>query len=87
MLKFYLTSVLIFAIIMFCSILLVSKNLKENGWIDETKKGSVFLAILYLFAMSAIPIIRVIIIAGLFMMTTCTKEEYTKIHNNRKDDE
>ena len=87
MLQFYLTSILIYAIIIFCTILLFGKNIKENGWFDESKKGSVAVAIIYMFAMSAIPVLRVIVIGGVFLMAGYTKEEYEKTRANRKDDE
>lgn len=75
MLKFYLTTVVIYMIIIYCTCSIFKDGIKAKGWISEGKRGSKFGA---LFTLSAVPILRLGVIILIFYMATHTKEEFNK---------
>lgn len=88
MLEFYLTTVLIWMIIL-NSIIVITKDLIiKNGWTDETqpKKKKRIKGIMYSFFICAIPIFRFFVVIMFVIMSAKTKEEVNawKEENNSK---
>ena len=86
MLKFYLTSVLIYMIIIYCESKMFKDDICKNGWLNnmEKKKNN---KIGTLFCMSAIPIIRVIIVIMFCVMFIYPKEKVNAwIEENKKEE-
>lgn len=84
MLRIYLTSVLIYMIIIYCESKMFKDNIYKNGWLDNTekKKNNKLGA---LFCMSAIPIIRTIIVITFCVMFIYPKEKVKVwIEENKK---
>lgn len=76
MLKFYLSSVIIYMIIMHAMLSMFKPAMKEKGWLsNETVKTN---RIAGLFILSAIPIVRLVIVVFIFYTATHTKEEFDK---------
>lgn len=76
MLKFYLTSVIVYMIMIFAAAYIGQYKIKANGWLDDAKKqGSPWV---YLFCISAVPIFRLLIVIVIFMMMSITKEDFDK---------
>lgn len=82
MIKFYLQGVLIFMIIIYSSIYIMQDKIKDNGWVDVEKKSDN--KWFGLFVVSAIPVVRVLIIVCIFMMAAKTKEEFDKFVEDNK---
>lgn len=57
MLKFYIGTVLIYALIILATANLCAQNIKDNGWLDNTKPSSGNKLTL-LFCVAIIPIVR-----------------------------
>ena len=75
MLKIYLSSILIWMIILYCTCAIFEKPIKEKGWINaENKSKDNGLKIL--FILSAVPIVRLFVFVMLFVMSTYTKEQF-----------
>ena len=73
MLKVYLTSVIIYMIIIYCMCAIFMDSIKSKGWISEIKKGS---KLGVLFTLSAVPILRFFVVVLIFYMATHTKEQF-----------
>ena len=82
MLGVYFSSLTIWAIIIGAIVCLARRQLKDNGWAD--KKRKTYNLMIMLIFVAAVPILRVLVAAGLLYMTTITKEEYQKEH--KKDE-
>ena len=76
MLSIYLSSVIICMIIMHAMLSMFKPAMKEKCWLsNETAKTNKLVG---LFILSAVPIVRVAIIAFIFYTATHTKEEFEK---------
>lgn len=75
MLKIYLTSVIIYMIIIYCTCQIFKDAIRSKGWINEKRNGS---KLGILFTLSAVPVLRFFIILLVIYMSTHTKEEYEK---------
>ena len=73
MLKFYLTTVIVCMILLYCEVKVFKNDVIKNGWGSDGKKNmSVFSA---LFCYSAIPLFRFIIAVAIFVMAIYPKEK------------
>lgn len=79
MLSFYLSSVITFMIIIFCTVVLFSKNLLARYDKYLNSKGDFVSSLISLFILSAIPIMRVVVVVGIIWLAICDKETYDKI--------
>lgn len=82
MLKFYLTTVVIWMIIIYATAKITAPVIKEKGWIKSdasTKKGKLST----LFTLAAIPVIRLLVWVFLFVMCTYTHKEFEEWINKR----
>lgn len=79
MLSFYLSSVITFMIIIFCTVTLFSKNLRARYSKYLNGKSSFVSSLISWFTLSAVPILRVIIVIGIIWLATCDKETYDEI--------
>lgn len=75
MLRIYLTSVLIYMIIIYCTCAIFEGGIKAKGWISEQKSKGKWST---LFMLSAVPILRFFVVILIFYMSTHTKEEFDK---------
>lgn len=76
MLKIYLTSVLIYMIIIFCETHIFKYNIYKNGWVDSLNKTK-FMSV---FCISAIPILRFFVIIMLIIMFIYPKDKFMEDH-------
>lgn len=84
MLRIYLTSVLIYMIIIYAVIYMGQYKIKENGWLDgEKKKGS---GVISLLCLSAVPIFRLFVVITVFVMAAMPKEEFEKLKDDMKNE-
>lgn len=78
MLTFYLSTVVIWMIIILSLILILVEPIDKNGWlIDVNKKGSIK-DVVHLFLISTVPILRFALVIILIMMASITEEEFYK---------
>lgn len=84
MLKFYIGTVLVWMIIIWCLIKISKPKIIENGWLNNVKKLDMtpFAA---LFCMAAIPIFRLLVTAVILYMACVSKE--THDNNMKNNDE
>lgn len=75
MLKIYLTSVIIYMIIIYCTCSIFADGIRAKGWISEQKSKSKLGA---LFTLSAVPILRFFVVVLILYMATHTKEQFNK---------
>lgn len=80
MLRIYLTSVLIYMIIIYALAYMGQDKIKENGWIDGIKKKGKPLA--GLFCLAAVPILRIFFVLVIILMIGMTKEKFEKEFQN-----
>lgn len=91
MLKFYLSSILIWSIILICEMLVFSGAIYKNGWLDDlkNKKYNVIrfiTAILSYIVTAAIPIFRFIMAISIFMMVGISKERFNELLETIKNE-
>ena len=84
MFKFYLTSVVIWMIITWCTVHIFKDKIKEktdtiNTEINKQRKVSLFDRLIFLFAISAIPIIRLIFVLVLVYIAICKQEDFDEL--------
>lgn len=83
MLKLYLTTVVIWMIIIYATAKLVGPTIKEKGWIKSdtsTKRGKLSI----LFTLAAVPFLRLLVWGLLFVMCTYTHEQFEEWANQQK---
>lgn len=76
MLETYLSSVIIWMIIIFCDCCIFTNKIIKNGWVDnenKNRKNWLFT----LFILSAVPILRVWFACMVIYMANVTKKEFT----------
>lgn len=78
MINFYMTTVVIWMVIIYATTFVTAEAIKNNGWITEKKETTPLKTIITLFCMSAIPIFRLVVVCALIMMSAKTKEEFEK---------
>lgn len=87
MLRIYLVSIIIWMIIIFCTIQLFKFKIVENGWL-ELKSDQVMNPFMVLFLTSAVPLVRLLMFVCTIYMAIYTKEQYEELKEDReKDDE
>ena len=74
MIKFYLQSVLIFMIIIYSMLQICKEKIKANGWKSEEQQHNNKWS--GLFVLSAVPVLRVLVIVVVLMMAVYTKEQF-----------
>ena len=75
MLKFYLTTVIIWMIIIYATAKLCGPTIIEKGWIKKVPSTKTS-GLSTLFILAAVPIIRLLVWAFLLIMCICTREEF-----------
>lgn len=85
MLKIYLTSVIIYMIIINCTVLLFKDGILEKLKLVKvnTKPSNLFESLGCLFVMAAVPIIRLIILICFIHIGTCSQEDFDRIYGNK----
>ena len=78
MLKLYLTSILVWWIVIASSIFLTNEKIQENGWYKGAKKKLFFVRLAGQFSMSAIPVFRVFVVLSIFIMFSVSKDDFDK---------
>ena len=91
MLKFYLSSVLIWSIILICEMLVFKDAIYKNGWLDnmKTKEFSVLrfiTTILSYIAAAAIPIFRFILAIIIFILAVVSQERFNELLEEIKNE-
>ena len=76
MLKFYLTSVIIWMIINYSIVTMFGPKIRENGWVQNN--NTIIGKWKALFIGSAVPILRLLVLLAFMAMSVYTKEQYDK---------
>lgn len=85
MLKIYFATIIIWMIINGCIISIFKNGIKEKSKsTDEVKKKGILSRLSALFAVSAIPIIRLLFAIGFIYLSTCSQENYDEIMSKDK---
>lgn len=83
MLKFYLVTVIIWMIIISCTVEMfkegIKKKRKNAGQQENTEKVSLFKRLSVLFTSAAVPIIRLLIVVIIIYIATCKQEDYDEL--------
>jgi hypothetical protein len=82
MLKIYLTTVVIWMIILWATAKITAPVIKEKNWIKSdtsTKRGKCSIV----FTLAAVPVIRLLVWVFLFVMCVYTHEELEELINKR----
>lgn len=74
MLKFYLSTIVIWYIIIFASTKITMPLIKKNEWIEIEKKGGKIKGLFGCLLISAIPVFRLIVTISLFILSFNKKE-------------
>lgn len=75
MLNFYLTTVLIWFIIVFASAKLTAKPIKENGWTNPNIKKNLIKGMFGCLLIAAVPVVRLLAVIGMYVLAFNKKEE------------
>lgn len=86
MLGFYLSTVVIWMIIIWCLMMVFKDRLKKK-LVKKEEKKSVVKTLGALFILSAIPIFRLLIAIAIVYMATCSQEEFDEFMNKNKQEE
>lgn len=86
MLKIYLSSVIIWMIVIYCITSISKESIVKNGWMntENKQKRNWFVQ---LFILSAVPIFRLFIVIAILCMAICTKEQCDQWKKEQKKDE
>ena len=88
MLDLYLSSIVIWFIILFSEAIVLKDAIYKNGWLDPQKKSNLIRSILGYVWIAAVPILRLFVAIMVFVMATYSKERYDKfVELKNKDDE
>lgn len=84
MIKLYLISIVIWAIMIYGTAYLFGNKIRENGWLDvkDEKKNKYVTA----FLITAIPIIRVLMFIAVIAMVGVTKEKFEEWQKELNDE-
>ena len=84
MIKIYLFSIVIWAIMIYGTAYLFGNKIRENGWLDvkDEKKNKYVTA----FLITAIPIIRVLMFIVVIIMVGVTKEKFEEWQKELNDE-
>jgi hypothetical protein len=86
MLKIYLSSVIIWMVVIYCMTSISKESIVKNGWINtENKQKRNWFA--QLFILSAVPIFRLFIVIAILCMAICTKEQFEQWKKEQNKDE
>lgn len=72
MLKFYFSTVAIYAIIILSAARMMKDKIRENGWLDGVKKTDES-KMTALFMVSAVPVFRLLMVLAIFAMASTEK--------------
>lgn len=83
MIKFYLVSIVIWAIMIYGTAYIFGDKIRENGWLDapKSKKNPYVLALLS----AAIPVIRLLYFLSVIVMVGFKKEEFDEWMDELQD--
>lgn len=88
MLDLYLSSIIVWFIILFSEGVVFNDLIHKNGWLGPQKKSNIIRILFGYILIAAVPILRLIAAIMFFVMATCTKERYDKfVELKNKDDE
>ena len=88
MLQFYLTTVVIWLIILYALAFLSKDAIRKNGWLDDAKKPKYkFQGFLTAVALSAVPILRLIAAFTILVMAYNTKETVYALVKEKREQE
>lgn len=89
MLTFYLSTVVIWMIIIYCAIFLCKDKINEKtaAMKIEKKKSGFFSNLGLLFVLAAIPVFRLIILIAVIYVAGCSQEEFEELVSNAKSNE
>ena len=79
MLKFYLTTVIIYMIIINCTTEIFKEAIKKKTGKTDGKKASLFKRLNTLFVLAAVPVIRLIVVIVLIYVATCKQEDFDNL--------
>ena len=86
MLKIYISSVIVWMIIIYCAAKLFGPQIRENGWLNDAKPITMG-KWTTLFVASAIPLVRLLLLSVFVYMALYTKEQYETIKKEREDND
>ena len=79
MLKFYLTTVIIYMIIISCTTTMFKDAIKKKTGKEDGKKANIFKRLSSLFVLAAVPIFRLFVVIGLIYIGTCKQEDFDEL--------
>ena len=85
MLKFYLTTVVIWMIIIESVTSIFSDAIKKKSKKEETKKANIFKRLGALFTLAAIPFFRLFVVIVIVYIATCKQEDFDEIMKKAND--
>lgn len=74
MLKFYLTTVIIWYIIIFASVKITKEPIYKNGWTELDTNKKFFKGVFGCLLISTVPIIRLLVVIGLYILAFNKRE-------------
>lgn len=79
MIKFYLSTIIVWMIIIWSTVFIFKDKLKEKIGKKDVKKVSLFKGLVTLFAIASIPIIRLITLILILYIAGCKQEELDEL--------
>ena len=79
MLKFYLITVIIWMIIINCTVEIFKDAIKKKTGKADGEKANLFKRLRTLFVLSAVPIVRLIVVGVLIYIATCKQEDFDEL--------
>ena len=79
MLKFYLVTVIIWMIIIYCIVAMFQDSIVKKLGAREGKKDSLFKKLKALFVLAAVPIVRLLVVIGIIYIAICKQEDFDEL--------
>lgn len=78
MLCFYFKTIIFWAIVIFCSLMVCAQKIRANGWCDRPQLYTPYKAFIIMCCICAIPFIRFTIVVAIYIMANTTSDKYNK---------
>ncbi len=75
MLRFYLSTILMFAVIIYASLMVCLPTMRQKKWFKSLERTSAAQGLATIFAVAAVPIIRLLVVVGIYVLTFKEDEE------------
>ena len=86
MLKFYLATVIIWMIVIYCVVAIFQNGITKKLGTNKEEKASLFKKLKFLFILAAVPIVRLCMVIVIIYIATCKQEDFDELMKRTNND-